>query len=128
MPRETTTPSARPPRKAAFTLTELITAMALLAMLMGWYYTALAGLHRLETVYGNENEAVILLNNVVVRLEAGPALGESRVRGVLEDEFRRSRLAAVPGLAPSCARGRGRLTVAVLKANGRPLARLEIAE
>lgn len=114
------------PGREGFTLLELTVSMGILVIVMSCFSAVLNGVQKIERAYAQENRAIVVLNNMVERLEAQKTWGHSTASRILKEEFNKSELAGHAEFSPKCSvEGEG-VRAAILKKNGKTLAKVEL--
>jgi hypothetical protein len=113
-------------RNGAFTVIELVAAFAILFTLISGFGVAIKGVFEVEHRLRIENEGIVVLNNVLERLEAEKTWDVRIAALVLKEEFSRSELAKSSRLHPVCNEQRDRIMVCIMKDNGKPLVGIEL--
>jgi len=113
-------------RERGFTLIELVGGLAMLGMLFGFFYPALRGVRDAQRVFERESCAVIVMANVLERIEAAGARDTASVRRVFREEFAASPLAACSGVRAMERETDAGCVLVIRRANDAVLARLEI--
>ena len=116
------------PGKQGFTLVELIAALCVLTLLASCFYVSLDGVHRLQAAVETERNAIVVLGNLVERLEHERIKDYPKVKLIFEDEFRKSSLAGKDKVTPYCQAGDGVIIVRLVTEDGKILAGLELKE
>ena len=116
-------------RKAqGFTIIELIGAMSIAVILLTCFYTTLRGLYSMQRVLEEETMAVVVMNNLVERLDAEGTRDTAAVSRIFKEEYEKSPVSQTGKLTPECRTGDGVISVRILKKNGKPLAKLELKQ
>lgn len=109
-----------------FTTLELVVAMGMLSLLFAAFFATLRSVCALEERCALETRAVIVLQNTVERLAADDAPSLSAAQELLADEFGKSDLPRLGGMAAVCRLVEGRAKAEIRRADGRPVAAVEI--
>jgi len=110
---------------AGFTIMELIVAMGLLVVVISAFTAVLNSIRSIETTYGYETKSIVVLNNMIERLEAGKSWNQEKVSEILKDEFTKSDLSDQSGFHPECHVEADKIYAAIIKMNGKPMAKVE---
>lgn len=113
---------------------EMLVALGMAALVLVGFSTAARGSRQLQDRLTDQSQAIVLLQNVLERMEADPNPRQNpeqnpertSLAGILADEFAKSSLAGRPGFQAVCDESRGRLHVRVLGGKNRVLARMEL--
>jgi prepilin-type N-terminal cleavage/methylation domain-containing protein len=119
-------PASRHARAAhgGFTIVELYAALALVGIILTCLFATLPAARRFETRVDREQDAVLVLMNVVERLEAAGGWTGPGAARILEEEFGRSGLAERSGLAPACVESDAGAELRIEAGGGRVAARV----
>lgn len=112
-------------RNAGFSIIELLVATGLLLFALTSFGMTLSGLRRLEKRYEQEGRALVVLGNVLERLEAGQA-DDAGVQRILEAEFKASELAADKSLSAAYRTGGGKKRIEIVRTGDRLVAGIEL--
>jgi hypothetical protein len=122
--KETVTTKER--RIAGIATVEFITAMGMLGLVLSCFTVALNGVRRLERRAELENRAIIVLYNVVERLEAEQTRNAAKTETILDQEFKNSELAGESGLSARYVIGAKAGRLVISRADGKPIAETEL--
>lgn len=114
--------------RAGFTIPELIAAVCILAVLSTCFYVSLGGVHRLQTRFEAERNAILVMNNVLERLEAEQTRTRQDAESIFQDEFRKSSLSRDERFTPFFGALERVITIRITGPNDRILAGLELTE
>jgi hypothetical protein len=106
---------------------ELVVAMGMATMLAACFSMAVRGTRQLQDKLEAQSQAIVVLQNVLERVEAAqPARDSALVTRILDEEFKLSPLAERRGVHSICDTAGKRVSLRVVGAGGQPLAGMEL--
>lgn len=111
---------------AGFTLIEFIVAMGILAVVISAFSVSLRGLITVEQRFTQETESIVVLNNVLERLEHEKVWDADTAGRILEQEFGKSDLSRESSLHPGVYTEAGTVRAAVVGKNQKSMAAVEL--
>jgi type II secretory pathway component PulJ len=112
--------------RAGFLLMEMMASLALAAMLVGVFYSAMHRVRELEAMALAQGRALIVLENVVERLGAEPEAGRLRAGEILDEEFRASALHIADRFSARCEELQPGFRLLIVRESGTPVAAVEV--
>ena len=109
-----------------FTLMELIAAIGILSVATCCFFLVLRSSQELESRFEAETQGLVVLGNVMERLEAETTWDVDKVSRLLKEEFEGSDLAQTGGFVSQCAVDGARATLSIGTKNGKRLAMVEL--
>jgi type II secretory pathway pseudopilin PulG len=111
-----------------FTVLELITAIAMLVAVTTLFSGSLRGIRELEELYRAETEAIVVMNNVLERLEAAGGWRSDLAGRMLEDEFEKSRLSNLEGFTPKVRESAEGAELFIMRGKGKTLTSIRLSK
>ena len=114
-------------RHGGYTLIELVVSIGLLVGVISSFSVALNGIHEIEERCVLENRGIVVLNNVLTRLEAGGIHDKDSVERILNAELEASSLSGKRGISARCTTTTDRIHLQLLRGT-HPLAGMEVPQ
>ena len=102
-------------RVGGYTLIELAVSTVVLVGVISAFAVTLNGIHKLENRCVLENRGIVVLNNVLTRLEAGGMHDADSVERILNAELEASSLSGQRGISARCTTTADRIHVQLLR-------------
>ncbi len=120
--------NSRRRNEGGFTVMELLAAMVILVTLLTCFYATLRGVYRVQKQFEAETMAIVVMNNLVERLDAEETVEAAEVSRIFKDECAKSPISRIKEFTPEYKVDGGVITVRILKRNGKNLAGLEFKQ
>jgi len=109
-----------------YSLTELVFALGLLAILMACFHTSYRVVSKQNQVFGDETRALQVIDNTVERLSVRESYTGADIEAVFQEEYGKSGLSVGSRYRPTCTQDSHTAILTVLRKNGRALVRIKL--